>query len=161
IHRRRQQKEAKEPFHQILRKQLILYPRAGRGGMRAPVGFASCKPFETGWQPCTDRGDNRHLKLIATLALLWASMLAAKSHLGNGIALQQAGKLQEADHELRAAIAELSASADRANLLQALSIESWISVSLGNNEEAIRQASRAVQLRTALDDRKHLGDDLN
>ncbi len=90
-----------------------------------------------------------------------ASALIAGSHLDDGIAYQRAGKLKEADQELRAAITELSAAADRASLLRALSVESWISVSLGNYPDAIQQATQGVQLCQTLHDDKHLADDLN
>ena len=101
------------------------------------------------------------MRLIATLALLPASLLAANSHLDDGIAYQRAGKILEADRELRIAITELNAAGDRPSLLKALSIESWISVSLGNYSDAIQQATQAVQLRRVLQDETHLADDLN
>jgi tetratricopeptide (TPR) repeat protein len=90
-----------------------------------------------------------------------ASVLVAGSHLEDGIAYQRAGRISEADRELRAAITELSAAGNRPSLLQALSIESWVSVSLGNYSDAVGQATQAVQLRRALHDEKHLADDLN
>jgi CHAT domain-containing protein/tetratricopeptide (TPR) repeat protein len=88
-------------------------------------------------------------------------MLVADSHLDDGIAFQRAGHFKEADRELRAAITELSAAGNRPSLLKAFSIESWISVSLGNYSEAIQQATQAVELHRALRDEKHLGNDLN
>src|SRR5215472_8249704 len=93
--------------------------------------------------------DNRSLVRIAALAFLAASLAAAESHLDSGIELQRSGKLKEADRELRAAITELSAAGDSSNRLRALSVESWISVSLGNYSDAILQATEAVQLRRA------------
>lgn len=75
--------------------------------------------------------------------------------------MQRGGKLTEADRELRIAIVELGAAGDRPALMKALSIESWVSVSLGNYQDAIRQATEAVQLRRMLHDRQHLADDLN
>jgi tetratricopeptide (TPR) repeat protein len=101
------------------------------------------------------------LRLAATFAMFSASVLAAGSHLENGIAFQKAGKLHEADRELRFAVAELQTAGSRPDLVKALSIESWISVSLGNYSGAIQLASQAVQLRHALHDEKHLADDLN
>lgn len=98
---------------------------------------------------------------IAALALLASSVVAAESHLDSGIELQRSGNLTEADRELRAAITELRAAGDRPNLVRALSVESWISVSLGNYLDAIEQATDAVQLRRAAHDEKHLADDLN
>jgi tetratricopeptide (TPR) repeat protein len=98
---------------------------------------------------------------ISAFALLAASVVAAESHLDSGIEFQRSGKLKEADRELRAAITELSATRNRPNLLRALSVESWISVSLGNYRDAIQQATQAVELRRALHDDKHLADDLN
>jgi tetratricopeptide (TPR) repeat protein len=93
--------------------------------------------------------------------MVFASMLFAGSHLDDGIACQRAGKINEADRELRAAITELSAAGDRPNLLKALSVECWVSVSLGNYSDAIQQATRSVQLRRALHDEAHLAGDLN
>ena len=90
-----------------------------------------------------------------------ASVLAAGSHLENGIAFQKAGKLHEADREFRFAVAELQTAGSRPDLVKALSIESWISVSLGNYSGAIQFASQAVQLRHVLHDEKHVADDLN
>ena len=101
------------------------------------------------------------MKLIVTIALLPASLLVANSHLDDGIAYQRAGKINEADRELRTAIIELSAAGNRAGVLKALSIESWISVSLGNYSDAILQATQAVQLRHVLHDEGRLADDLN
>ena len=95
------------------------------------------------------------------VALLAASIATAGSHLDSGIQLQRRGNLKEADREFRAAIMELSAAGGRPNLLRAFSIESWISVSLGNYSDAIDQATQAVQLRRTLHDEKHLADDLN
>jgi tetratricopeptide (TPR) repeat protein len=88
-------------------------------------------------------------------------MLVANSHLDDGIAFQRAGKFKDADRELRVAITDLSAAGNRPSLLRALSVESWISVSLGNYSEAIQQATQAVELHRALHDEKHVGDDLN
>ena len=93
--------------------------------------------------------------------MLSTSVLLAGSHLEDGVAYQRAGKFGQADRELRAAITELSAAGDRSSLLQALSVESWVSVSLGNYSDAIQQATQAVQLRRAVHDEKHLGGDLN
>jgi len=93
--------------------------------------------------------------------MVFASVLVAGSHLDDGIAYYRAGKINEADRELRAAITELSTGGDRSSLLRALSIESWVSVSLGNYSDAIQQATQAVQLRRALHDEAHLADDLN
>lgn len=88
-------------------------------------------------------------------------MLAANSHLDDGIAYQHAGKIIQADRELRIAITELSAVGDHRNALKALSIESWISVSLGHYSDAIRQATQAVEVRRMLHDDRGLADDLN
>jgi tetratricopeptide (TPR) repeat protein len=101
------------------------------------------------------------LRIIITLALLRVCLLAANSHLDDGIAYQRAGKITEADRELRTAITELSAAGDRPSLVKALSIESWISVSLGNYSDAIQQSTQAVQLRRALHDEMHFAGDLN
>jgi tetratricopeptide (TPR) repeat protein len=98
---------------------------------------------------------------IVAVALLCASVVTAESHLDSGIDLQRGGKLREADRELRAAITELSAAGDRPNLLKALSLESWVSVSLGNYSDAIERATQAVEVRRALHDERHLADDLN
>jgi tetratricopeptide (TPR) repeat protein len=98
---------------------------------------------------------------IVAVALFAASVLTAQSHLDSGVDLQRSGKIREADRELRAAITELSASRGGPNLLKALSLESWVSVSLGNYSDAIEQATQAVQSHRALHDEKGLGDDLN
>jgi len=101
------------------------------------------------------------LRHIFTLVLLSGWTLAANSHLDEGAALQRAGKLKDADRELRAAITELKASGERRDLAAALSLESWVSVSLGNYRDAIGQANEAVELRHALGDTKLLANDLN
>jgi tetratricopeptide (TPR) repeat protein len=100
------------------------------------------------------------LRFCTTFVLVSASLFAG-SHLDDGIAHQRAGRLKEADRELRAAITELSAAGNQRDLLNALSVESWISVSLGNYSDAIQQATHAVRLRRELHDEKHLADDLN
>ena len=74
---------------------------------------------------------------VLGLALLATSIVAAESHLDIGIDLQRGGKLKEADLELRAAITDLTAAGNQRDLLKALSIEGWISVSL----EIIRMRS--------------------
>jgi len=93
--------------------------------------------------------------------MVFASVLLGGSHLDKGIAYQRAGKINDADRELRASVTELSAVGDRSSLLRALSLESWISVSIGNYSDAIQQATQAVQLRRALHDESHVADDLN
>jgi tetratricopeptide (TPR) repeat protein len=98
---------------------------------------------------------------LGILALLGSSVLAAGSHLEDGIQLQQAGRLGEADGELRTAIGEYRSSGNRPNLVKALSLESWVSVSLGNYPDAIQQATEAVQLRRELGDEQFLANDLN
>ena len=98
---------------------------------------------------------------ILGLAFLGVSIVAAESDLDTGIALQRAGKLKEADLELRTAITTLRAAGNPRDLLKALSIEDWISVSLGNYSDAIQQASEAVQLRRTLHDERHIANDLN
>jgi len=98
---------------------------------------------------------------ISAFALFAASVAAGASHVDSGIELQRSGKLKEADRELRVAITELSATGNYPSLLRALSVESWISVSLGNYLDAIQQATQAVELRRALHDDKRLADDLN
>jgi len=98
---------------------------------------------------------------IAAVVLLASSVLTAQSHLDSGLELQRSGKLREADRELRIAIRELSESGDGPRLLKALSLEGWVSVSLGNYSDAIHQATQAVELRRALHDDNRLGDDLN
>jgi tetratricopeptide (TPR) repeat protein len=85
----------------------------------------------------------------------------AATTLENAIELQREGRLKEADHDYREAIAELRAARNQAALLQALSRASWVSVSLGNYRDAIAQAREAVDLRHKLSDEKRLGDDLN
>ena len=97
----------------------------------------------------------------ATFALVFAPALLAGSHLDDGIAYQRAGRINEADRELRSAITELHTDGDRPRLLKALSLESWISVSLGNYPAAIQQATQAVELRHTLHDDIRLADDLN
>jgi len=101
------------------------------------------------------------LTRIVAVALIAASVLAGQSHLDSGIDLQRSGKAREADRELRTAISELSASGGGPNLLKALSLEGWVSVSLGNYSDAIQQATRAVELCRTLHDEKRLGDALN
>ena len=98
---------------------------------------------------------------VLGLALLATSIVAAESHLDIGIDLQRGGKLKEADLELRAAITDLTAAGNQRDLLKALSIEGWISVSLGNYSDAIQQATQAAELRRALHDERHLAGDLN
>ena len=90
-----------------------------------------------------------------------ARVLVAGSHLDDGIGYQRIGKFKEADRELRAAITELSTAGNQRDLVQAMSVESWISVSLGNYTDAIQQATHAIQLRRVLHDERHLADDLN
>ena len=123
--------------------------------------IVACKTTVKKWPQSVAQRDNWLLRLIVSLSLLSALTLAAGSHLEDGIALQRAGKLKEADRELRVAITDTSAAGNRGDLLKALSIESWISVSLGNYRDAMQQASEAVKLRRALGDEKHLADDLN
>ena len=101
------------------------------------------------------------MRLTGAFVLLAGWTLAAGTHLDDGIELQRAGRLQEADRELRTAINELRASGNQAGLVKALSMESWISVSLGNYQDGIKQATEAVQLRRASHDAIHLADDLN
>jgi tetratricopeptide (TPR) repeat protein len=108
-----------------------------------------------------DTSDNQWLIRVAAVALLATSVLSAQSHLDSGLDLQRSGKLRDADRELRIAITELSASGGGASLLKALSMECWVSVSLGNYADAIQQATEAVALRRTLHDDKRLGDDLN
>ena len=121
----------------------------------------ACEIFVDRWARRPFRSDNRVLRRILGIAFLATSIVAARSHLDTGIVLQRAGKLKEADLELRAAITDLTASGNQRDLLKALSIEDWISVSLGNYSDAIQQATRAVELRHALNDERHLADDLN
>ena len=90
-----------------------------------------------------------------------ASLLVAGTHLDEGLELQRAGKIKEADRSLRAAITDLRGSGNQKDLLRALSIESWVSVSLGNYPDGIEQAGEAVELRRALHDERHVADDLN
>jgi tetratricopeptide (TPR) repeat protein len=98
---------------------------------------------------------------IAAVALLATSVLTAQSHLDSGIDLQRSGKLREADREFRTAITQLSTSGGGPNLLKALSLEGWVSVSLGNYSDAIQQATQAVELCRALQDESRLRDALN
>jgi CHAT domain-containing protein/tetratricopeptide (TPR) repeat protein len=107
------------------------------------------------------RSDNRDLNRVLGLALFATSIVAAESHLDIGIDLQRGGKLKAADLELRAAITDLTAAGNQRDLLKALSIESWISVSLGNYSDAIQQSTQAVQLRRSIRDQTHIADDLN
>lgn len=88
-------------------------------------------------------------------------MFGAASHFEQGIAFQEAGKLDDADRELRSAIVELRGSRDRVNLGKALSIESWVCVSLGKNADGFAMAVEAAQLHRVLNDQRHLADDLN
>jgi tetratricopeptide (TPR) repeat protein len=120
-----------------------------------------CEIFVNLWAQHPSRSDNRDVNRILGLAFLATSIVAAESHLDTGIDLQRDGKLKEADFELRAAITDLTEAGNQRDLLKALSMESWISVSLGNYSEAIQQSTQAVRLRRSLHDEKHIADDLN
>src|SRR5215472_9546504 len=121
----------------------------------------SCEDFVKPQPDWALRSDNRGLIRIVVVALIAASVLTGQSHLESGIDLERSGRAREADRELRTAITEMSASGGGPNLLKALSLEGWVSVSLGNYSDAILQATQAVELRSALHDEKGLGDDLN
>jgi hypothetical protein len=93
---------------------------------------ASCEKPVNKWRQGFVRRDNLLLRLCVILAMVSARVLVAGSHLDDGIGYQKIGKFKEADRELRAAITELSTAGNQRDLVQAMSAESWISVSLGN-----------------------------
>jgi tetratricopeptide (TPR) repeat protein len=101
------------------------------------------------------------MRPAAALVLIGVFTLLGASRLDDAIAMQRAGKLNNADETFRIAITELRASRDQSNLARALSAESWISVALGKYRDAIQQSTEAMELRRNLHDQKGLGDDLN
>jgi tetratricopeptide (TPR) repeat protein len=99
---------------------------------------------------------------IAVFFVVIASIGSAEnSRLQQALELQKKGKPNEAAELFNAAIPDLRASGNDADLVRALSALAWISVSRGDQAKAIEQGTEAVALRRKLKDAKHLGDDLN
>ena len=84
-----------------------------------------------------------------------------KSPLEQAQELQQQEKLKEAREQYRMAAETFRASGDQRNLAVALSAAGGISVSLGDYQDALRDAKEALKLRQALHDDEGLAVDFN
>jgi tetratricopeptide (TPR) repeat protein len=99
---------------------------------------------------------------LLLLALSFAMTTpVVKSPLEQAQKLQQQGKLKEARDQYRVAAETFRASGDQRNLAVALSAAGDISVSLGDYQDALRDAEEALKLRQALRDDEGLAVDFN
>lgn len=85
----------------------------------------------------------------------------ADSSLQTAVSLEKEGKLKQALDLYRSAAEQFRASGDQHNLAVALSAAGYVSVSLGDYAEAIREAEEAVKLRQALHENAKMGTDFN
>ncbi len=90
-----------------------------------------------------------------------AAVACGASKIDDARELERQGKLQAAGNLLQSAAAEYRAAGDSVNLARAQGIAADISMALGHYDEAIRQASEALSLRTALGQTAAVGDDYN
>ena len=101
------------------------------------------------------------LPRACAVLFFFALIVIADGHgLDQAVALQQQGKLKEAQDILRITIPALRSAADRPNLARALSIAAQISISLGDYDAARSEAGEAVDLRRNLKDEAHIAEDL-
>ena len=110
--------------------------------------------------------DNECLRVpsaAANVALFvaMAALAGAGSKIDDGLELERQGKLERASDLLADAAREYRAAGDSRNLARALGIAADIAVSLGRYDAAIRDATEALKLRGALNDRVRIGDDYN
>jgi tetratricopeptide (TPR) repeat protein len=103
---------------------------------------------------------SRSTLLLLALVVPW-TQAAAKSPLEEAQALQQQGKLKEARNQFHAVAETFRVSGDQRNLATALSAAGDISVSLGEYQDAIRDAEQSLKLRQALHDDEGLAVDFN
>ena len=105
---------------------------------------------------------------ICSCFLLVVSSLIALVAPANGadplqtaMAMEKQGKLKEARNLYHSAAEEFRSAGDQHSLAAALSAAGYVSVSLGDYREAIKEAEEAVKLRQELHENAKLGTDLN
>lgn len=102
------------------------------------------------------------MKFASIVVLLFSALAPARaSRLSDALDLEAKGKLREASELLRTEIVETRASGDFKKLAPALSVQSRISVALGDYRGAIQTASEAVALRARLKTDAAMAEDYN
>src|SRR6516225_9768211 len=105
--------------------------------------------------------------IFPSLLLVVCSLIAVgipasgADSLREAMALEKQGKLKEARNLYHSAAEEFRAAGDQHNLAESLSGAGYVSVSLGDYAEAIREAEEALKLRHKLHEDAKLGADLN